>query len=319
MVFGRTRGHFYAYRRDLSFLLNKSKVNLKQLNLAHFRVYSDFCFINELTWRIPRVIFPLNEGSRNALVKNILESREVVVYLSFDALEIYLPILHTIYSDFTGIFVLDPRDVELIEKPKWVGPNASWCAPHITNPFNSTGLCLPVGVEELALARNGRLKNLSFQSIKSKRVLVGPFAQTHTSRQEFLDWKSNDIFTVPLKRLSIDKYAIMAGQHQFVICPRGNGVDTHRFWETLYRGSVPIVENTEWAQYFRGHGIPMIIVENFEETKDWTRTYLEATWESISFNPANIPGLWADYWLDLVKSRASNRSANTENSNKDNL
>ena len=29
--------------------------------------------------------------------------------------------------------------------------------------------------------------------------------------------------------------------HAFVLCPRGNGVDTHRMWETLYMGSIPIV------------------------------------------------------------------------------
>ena len=31
--------------------------------------------------------------------------------------------------------------------------------------------------------------------------------------------------------------------HEFVLCPRGNGVDTHRLWETLYMGSIPIVKN----------------------------------------------------------------------------
>ena len=319
MIFEKTRDRFYAYRRDLSFTLNKSKVNLKHLNLAYFRIYSDFCFISESTWRIPRITFSSNAGSRSTLVKSILDSREAIIYLSFDALEIYSPILEAIYSDFTGSFILDPRDVELIEKPTWVGPNASWCAPHITNPLNSTGLCLPLGVEELALARNGRLANLCFQPVKSKGILVGPFAPTHSNRQKFLNWKSNVTFTVPPKRLSIDKYARMAERHKFVICPRGNGVDNHRFWETLYRGSVPIVENNEWAQYFRGHGIPMVIVENFEETRLWSPAYLEATWESKFFDPANIPGLCADYWLDLVSSLPSNRSANTENSHHDNL
>ena len=29
--------------------------------------------------------------------------------------------------------------------------------------------------------------------------------------------------------------------HLFVLCPRGNGVDTHRVWETLYMGSIPIL------------------------------------------------------------------------------
>ena len=33
-------------------------------------------------------------------------------------------------------------------------------------------------------------------------------------------------------------------QHKFVICRRGNGVDTHRICETLLMGSVPVIEHS---------------------------------------------------------------------------
>ena len=29
--------------------------------------------------------------------------------------------------------------------------------------------------------------------------------------------------------------------HLFIACPEGNGIDTHRFWETLYMGRYPVV------------------------------------------------------------------------------
>ena len=28
----------------------------------------------------------------------------------------------------------------------------------------------------------------------------------------------------------------------FIISPPGNGIDTHRVWETIYAGSYPVVE-----------------------------------------------------------------------------
>ena len=38
------------------------------------------------------------------------------------------------------------------------------------------------------------------------------------------------------------KYYQQVAAHRYVAAPRGNGLDTHRFWEALYLGCVPIVE-----------------------------------------------------------------------------
>jgi hypothetical protein len=37
------------------------------------------------------------------------------------------------------------------------------------------------------------------------------------------------------------KYLDDIRNHKFTFCPRGNGIDTHRLWETLYVGGIPIV------------------------------------------------------------------------------
>ena len=39
--------------------------------------------------------------------------------------------------------------------------------------------------------------------------------------------------------------------HDFVLCPQGNGVDTYRLWQTLYLGSIPIVNSTMQQKFFR--------------------------------------------------------------------
>ena len=31
-------------------------------------------------------------------------------------------------------------------------------------------------------------------------------------------------------------------KHNFVLAPWGNGIDTHRFWEILYSGSIPVTK-----------------------------------------------------------------------------
>jgi hypothetical protein len=41
-----------------------------------------------------------------------------------------------------------------------------------------------------------------------------------------------------------DDDASSSRRYKYVICPRGNGIDTHRVWEALYLGVVPVVHHT---------------------------------------------------------------------------
>ncbi len=47
----------------------------------------------------------------------------------------------------------------------------------------------------------------------------------------------------------------------FVLCPQGNGIDTHRIWETLYCGSIPIIEDHIGFNQFKN--LPIMFVDDF--------------------------------------------------------
>jgi hypothetical protein len=55
-----------------------------------------------------------------------------------------------------------------------------------------------------------------------------------------------------------------------VICPRGNGIDTHRVWEALYLGVVPVVQRSSLDALYGP--LPVLIIESFENL---TATFLE--------------------------------------------
>lgn len=50
------------------------------------------------------------------------------------------------------------------------------------------------------------------------------------------------------KRISGPSVHTLMRKSMFVACPVGNGLDTHRFWESLYLGAVPIVKRGEIAK-----------------------------------------------------------------------
>jgi hypothetical protein len=64
--------------------------------------------------------------------------------------------------------------------------------------------------------------------------------------------------------VSFEKYIDNIYNHDFVICPNGNGIDTHRLWETLYMRSIPVVSRSANIEFYC-EKLPMLIdLENRE-------------------------------------------------------
>ena len=66
--------------------------------------------------------------------------------------------------------------------------------------------------------------------------------------------------------LPIDNYKNNLDTYKFILCPPGNGLDTHRVWESLYLGSVPVVKKHLTYGYL--DSINSLIVDNFEDLSE---------------------------------------------------
>ncbi|EKX43421.1 hypothetical protein GUITHDRAFT_110544 [Guillardia theta CCMP2712] len=58
-------------------------------------------------------------------------------------------------------------------------------------------------------------------------------------------------FVTLASNLPYEEYLRDLARHRFVLCPAGNGLDTHRTWESLLMGSVPIVASSPMDSLFR--------------------------------------------------------------------
>ena len=146
---------------------------------------------------------------------------------------------------------------------KWVGVNIS-----IQNHPKISKML--IGFQEPS-RKNGDQDNLykiyntkiDFNN-KINKLLITYCGNTHNSRDNINTILKNDKFigfTNFADKLEYNDYLKKINNYKFVLCPRGNGIDTHRFTEILFMGSVPIVEKNGLSDLYSK--FPCIIVDNF--------------------------------------------------------
>lgn len=157
---------------------------------------------------------------------------------------------------------------------------------------------LPIGVEDLSLALNGLPGLLrDFKMIKENTILVGPFSPNTSERKELLQNsnRSQLVHLVP-RQTDPSEYAKLARRFKFIACPAGNGIDTHRVWETLYRGSFPIVKRSAWSESLREMGYPILEVDSWENLDSIVGAFLNVE----PPNPANLDAIWSHHWKSTL-------------------
>lgn len=164
---------------------------------------------------------------------------------------------------------------------------------------NRITFTLPIGIEDLSLAINGLPELLrARKDTKQKQILIGPFSRSHPVRDQIArDISPSKHVSTQQSLMSPTRYAKVAYRHLLIACPRGNGEDTHRFWESLYRGSLPIVQGSAWSESLLQMGIPVIEIDS------WTNENLERVLERPDIkpiDPKSVPALWTNYWIQEI-------------------
>jgi hypothetical protein len=85
--------------------------------------------------------------------------------------------------------------------------------------------------------------------------------------------------------------------HKFVFSPRGNGIDTHRMWESLYLRSIPIVKKCLAMEQF--YDLPILFVEDWDNI---TEDYLNNKYIEIMNKEYPLYKLNIDYWKNMISN-----------------
>jgi len=92
-----------------------------------------------------------------------------------------------------------------------------------------------------------------------------------------------------------DNYIDNIYNHKFVICPEGNGIDTHRKWETLYLNTIPIERRSINSSFYED--LPICLVDSWEEINE---DFLNREYNRIMNTHWYLDKLDMFYWYNEI-------------------
>lgn len=175
--------------------------------------------------------------------------------------------------------------------------------------FNNKMQSIPIGVENdrwfTALCKKEKMEaKLSTPKQLRNLVYMNHNVKTNPEKRTFLysQFKRTDWVTsvAGCNGKGFDEYLDNVYNHMFVICPEGNGIDTHRTWEALYMNTIPIEVRNYNNQYYQD--LPICFVNNWEEL---TEDFLKAEYIRIKSSDWNLQKLSFNYWKEQIHGNIS--------------
>lgn len=110
-----------------------------------------------------------------------------------------------------------------------------------------------------------------------------------------------DWVTLVQEPLDFKQYLEQLSSHKYCLCPEGNGIDTYRFLECIYMGTIPIVFDSPAMRYLSD--LPILIVKTLD---DLSYDNLMSNYDSL-INKATEESMRKakmSYWKDEINKAA---------------
>ncbi len=166
---------------------------------------------------------------------------------------------------------------------------------------------LPIGFENHRFRNNGKVDNLKkaskFNNFKKQEIFSSFNVNTNLKiRLPIMNTiRNNDNITFGTYDDNLE-YLEELSRFKFNLCPSGNGLDTHRVWESLLVNTYPIVHLNNTNINLYNMGVPLILQENLEDISE--SIILKIIEQNIlKKNPNNEKFITFHYWRDLISSK----------------
>ena len=179
-----------------------------------------------------------------------------------------------------------------------------WYGQNIFDKFSNKLEVIPIGIENHWHLKNGRIKNFNkvLNKLPKKTILIHCSfnVENHVSRNKVLDIaKEMKSVTINSTKNNLEYLNILASS-KFNICPEGNGLDSHRIWESFIFESIPIVEENSFTLQLKELGLPMLYLKNWSDLKKLPTDELIKIYSEVTTNHELKLFSQFDYWEKIT-------------------
>jgi len=192
---------------------------------------------------------------------------------------------------------------------RWFAQNNTFAHQKITP--------IPIGMENKRYFMSGWVLQKMASKFRAKdiekknRILFGFSVETnHNKRVVALESLRKCAMADELKtRPSLGKYFEILNQYKFVACPEGNGPDTHRVWEAMLLGTIPVALSNPIVEHFKTLGLPILIIDNWQNLMNMSEKDLESDYKEIMSRcgPTKDNLLAVHYWQGVIRAPEDKR------------
>jgi hypothetical protein len=221
------------------------------------------------------------------------------IFLNTDFLEIYFKIIHPKIENKYFLFTHN-SDISIDESvfKKYYDENIiHWFAQNLITKENEKISLIPIGLENLRRLKHGRKKWFKdYPKLKRYNIL--------SAYNEFTNYKKRGAIQNIIQNhdiidfrnfTSTAEYFNELKKYKFVLCPEGNGPDTHRVWESINLKVIPIMLKGDFSKNLQNNNVPGYYINHWEDLNHLKKVELDSIYSEI-LETSNFQTSHFNYW-----------------------
>ena len=275
-------GQNFSKIADVIFAINVPNKNLSEFNIDDYKIISK------------------NSEFTGLKIKNLEIKNGDIVFCNSSYLSLFFKYLERLNKITSITLITSQSDFSVtkkvfINRPKSV---TRWFAVNVAYKDNCL-IPIPLGLANNYSPKNIRINdlvNFKFEKVKKvNKLYVNLRQSTNYKERENIEniFRNKEWVVIKEPNLSINDYISDLNKYKFIFCPWGNGFDTHRIWEALYCGSIPITKSHVGLSF---GSLPIISFENFNNLSI-EKLITESNKKDYNFEPLNLK-----YWNQLIET-----------------
>ena len=166
----------------------------------------------------------------------------------------------------------------------------------LTNPSGESQLHQIFGnIDHLKKAASSSNFSHQFKNSVYANFSIDTSPRNRLKLAAYLNTLGIPLASIDVSEIGRIKYLRQLRENNLVVCPQGNGPDTHRLWETLYMGGTPVVLSSTYTDHLLAN-LPVIVLRSWKQLADFQ--LMEEYWHKLNERKFNYEKLDVNFWIN---------------------